>query len=154
MAAALIAARALPETVSGQAPTPSTYIGPLTGVTSGLDDRHFDPVVFARDLYAEAPRRLRFQARTRPEAEVWQRELQAKTTELLGGFPATRPPLRPQVIESRSFPAYRRDKVVFDSRPGVSVLAYVLTPSSGPKPVPAMICVPGHGRGVDDIVGI
>jgi dienelactone hydrolase len=36
----------------------------------------------------------------------------------------------------------------------VSVLAYVLTPSRGQTPAPAMICVPGHGRGVDDIVGI
>ncbi len=155
MAAALVAGGTLPATVSGQTPTvPSTYIGPLTGVASGLDDRRFDPVAFARDLYANAPRRLRFRASTRPEAEAWQRELHAKTTELVGGFPAERSPLRPQIIETRSFPAYRREKVVFDSRAGVSVLAYVLTPSSGPTPAPAMICVPGHGRGVDDIVGI
>jgi dienelactone hydrolase len=155
MAAALVAARTLPATVSGQTSTVSSpYVGPLTGVASGLEDRRFDPVAFARDLYANAPRQLRFQARTRRDAEGWQRELHAKTTELVGGFPAARSPLRPQIIETRSFPAYRREKVVFDSRAGVSVLAYVLTPSSGPTPAPAMICVPGHGRGVDDIVGI
>jgi dienelactone hydrolase len=155
IAAALVAARALPTTVSGQTSTPSSsYIGPLTGVASGLDDRRFDPVAFARDLYADAPRRLRFQARTRRDAEAWQRELRAKLTDLVGGFPAARPPLRPHLIETRSFPAYRREKIVFDSRTGVSVLAYVLTPSPGPTPAPAVICVPGHGRGVDDIVGI
>ena len=155
MAAALIAAQTLPATASGQTPTPaSQYKGPLTAVTSGIDDRRFDPVAFARDLYADAPRRLRFQARTRPDAEAWQRELHVKLTELVGGFPAVRSPLRPKVIETRSFPAYRREKVVFDSRPGVSVLAYVLTPSRGPAKAPAMICIPGHGRGVDDIVGI
>jgi dienelactone hydrolase len=71
----------------------------------------------------------------------------------VGGFPAERRPLRPVVIETRSFPGYRREKVVFDSRPGVSVLAYVLLPEGRRKP-PVMICVPGHGRGVDDIVGI
>jgi dienelactone hydrolase len=155
MAAGLIAVRTLPATAKGQTPTLSSpYVGPLTGVGSGLDGRRFDPVAFAHDLYAEAPRRLRFQARTRLDAEAWQRELSVKLTELLGRFPAARSPLRPQIIETRSFPAYRREKVVFDSRPGVSVLAYVLTPSRGKPPLPAMICVPGHGRGVDDIVGI
>src|SRR5205823_7224805 len=49
---------------------------------------------------------------------------------------------------------YRREKVVFDTRPGVSVLAYILLPEKAPTPAPTMICVPGHGRGVDDIVGI
>jgi dienelactone hydrolase len=111
-------------------------------------------VAFARDLYAAAPRRLRFQARTRAEADAWQRELGAKLTELIGGFPVDRSPLRPQIIDVRSFPGYRREKIVFDSRAGVSVLAYVLTPSRAPARAPAMICVPGHGRGVDDIVGI
>jgi len=155
MAAALVAARTLPVTAGGQPPAPSSpYVGPLTGVAGGLEDRRFDPVGFARDLYAAAPRRLRFQARTRAEAEAWQRELHAKITELVGGFPAERAPLRPRTIETRSFAAYRREKIVFDSRPGVSVLAYVLTPSRAAAPAPAMICVPGHGRGVDDIVGI
>src|SRR4029434_3402089 len=62
--------------------------------------------------------------------------------------------LRPAVIETRSFPAYRREKFVFDSRPGVSVLAYLLLPPQARTPAPVMICVPGHGRGVDDVVGI
>ena len=54
----------------------------------------------------------------------------------------------------REFPAYRREKFVFESRPGVVVLGYLLTPHKRAKPDPDVICVPGHGRGVDDIVGI
>lgn len=154
LAAALVAAPALPA-ADTQAPLPtSAYTGPLTGDERGLEGRRFDPVAFSRDLYAAAPRQLRFQARTRPEAEQWQRELGAKIAELVGGFPTERPPLRPHTIETRTFPAYRREKVVFDSRAGVSVLAYVLTPTRATPPSPVMICVPGHGRGVDDIVGI
>lgn len=137
-----------------QSATPSGYIGPLTGVENGIDDRHFDPVAFTRDLYEEAPRRLRFQASTRADADAWQRTLRAKLTELLGGFPAQRTALRPVTLETRVFPGYRREKIVFDSRPGVSVLAYVLIPDSVKTPAPAMICIPGHGRGVDDLVGI
>jgi dienelactone hydrolase len=152
LAAGVTAARALP--AGAQAPAQASYIGPLTGVTTGIEGRTFDPVVFGRELIAAAPRRLRFQARTRGEAEAWQQTLRAKLTELLGGFPSERTPLRPTVLETRSFPGYRREKIVFDARPGVSVLAYVLLPVSARTPAPTMICVPGHGRGVDDVVGI
>ncbi|MGH9160526.1 MAG: alpha/beta hydrolase family protein [Vicinamibacteraceae bacterium] len=140
--------------LDAQTPAPSDYIGPLTGVTKGIDDRRFDPVAYTRDLYAAAPRRLRFQARTRGEAEKWQNALRAKLTELVGGLPTERPPLRPVTLETRTFPGYGREKIVFDSRPGVSVLAYLLLPEKARSPAAVMICVPGHGRGVDDIVGI
>src|SRR5262245_23880295 len=134
--------------------TSNTYIGPLTGVSDGLQDRRFDPVAYTRDLYAAAPRQLRFRARAQREAAAWQKTLRAKLTELVGGFPATRVPLRPVTLETREFSGYRREKIVFDSQPGVSVLAYLLLPDTARQPAAVMICVPGHGRGVDDIVGI
>jgi hypothetical protein len=107
--AALPAMRALP--LGAQAPERSGYIGPLTGITKGLDDRGFDPVAFTRDLYAAAPRRLRFQARTRGQAEEWQQQLRAKLTDLIGAFPSQRQPLRPVTLETRAFPGYRREKI-------------------------------------------
>src|SRR5262245_61130683 len=102
LAAGIAAARAVG--VDGQTPPAATspYIGPLTGVTSGLEDRQFDPVAYTHDLYAAAPRRLRFQARTRPQAEEWQNALRSKVGELIGGFPAERSPLRPITLETRS----------------------------------------------------
>jgi dienelactone hydrolase len=136
------------------APPASSYVGPLTGVTTALDDRGFDPVVYVRDLYAAAPRRLRFDARGPADAQRWQESLRSKLTELIGGFPSSRIPVRPVTLETRAFPGYSREKIVFDSRPGVSVLAYLLMPEKARRPAPVMICVPGHGRGVDDIVGI
>jgi len=154
MLAALPAMRAMPLEAEAQAPEPSGYIGPLTGITKGLEDRRFDPVAFTRDLYAAAPQRLRFQARTRAEAETWQKNLRAKLTDLIGGFPSQRQPLRPMTLETRTFPGYRREKIVFNSRPGVSVLAYLLLPAKATAPAATVVCVPGHGRGVDDIVGI
>jgi len=153
LAAGLAVARApLPQ--QAQTPASASYIGPLTGIEKGLGDRRFDPVLFTRDLYAAAPQRLRFQARTRVDGEAWQHALRTKLIELLGGFPSERTVLRPVTLETRSFPKYRREKIVFDSRSGVSVLAYVLVPAAARTPVATMICVPGHGRGVDDIVGI
>jgi dienelactone hydrolase len=152
LAAGLTAARVLP--LSAQAPAGTSYTGPLTGVEKGIEGRRFDPVAYTRDLYAAAPRRLGFQARTRSQAEAWQKQLRAKVTELVGGFPAARTPLAPVTLETRAFPGYRREKIVFDASPGVSVLAYLLLPDKAKTPAPTMICIPGHGRGVDDIVGI
>ena len=152
LAGTIAAAHAVP--LEAQTPAPTDYVGPLTGVTQRLEDRRFDPVAYTRDLYAAAPRRLRFGARTRREAGEWQTALRSKLTELVGGFPAERQPLRPITLETRTFPGYTREKIVFDSRPGVSVLAYLLLPTKARRPAPAMICVPGHGRGVDDIVAI
>jgi dienelactone hydrolase len=156
LSAAAAAAHAVPLNAQAQTPSPvqTTYIGPLTGVDKGIDDKRFDPVAYTHERYAAAPRRLRFQARTRSEAQQWQQTLRTKVTELIGGFPSQRDPLRTTTLETRTFPGYTREKIVFDSRPGVSVLAYVLIPTGASRPTPVMVCVPGHGRGVDDIVGI
>jgi dienelactone hydrolase len=140
--------------LDAQTSTPPPYIGPLTGVTADLHDRGFDPVAYTRDLYAGAARQLRFRAADRSAAEAWQKTLRAKLTELVGGFPATRAPLRAITLETRAFRGYTREKIVFDSQPGVSVLAYLLMPEKVRRPAGVMICIPGHGRGVDDIVGI
>ena len=151
---AQVAAGFVAAPAAGQQVAVSAYIGPLTGVDKSLEGRRFDPVAYTLDLYAAAPRRMRFQARSGGEAQRWQKKLRTKLTELIGGFPAERQPLRPLTLETRVFPGYRREKVVFDTRLGVSVLAYILLPDKAKKPAPTMICVPGHGRGVDDIVGV
>jgi len=130
------------------------YTGALDGLDNKVDASAFDPVLYTRKLYEKAPLEMTFRATTRKQAEVWQKRLRAKLTELLGGFPASRPPLAAETLEVRDFPGYRREKFVFTSRPGLAVLGYVLTPKSAKPPYATMVCVPGHGRGVDDIVGI
>jgi dienelactone hydrolase len=122
-------------------------------VEDKTDTPELDPVRWTLDRYRSAPLRLTFGATTRAEAEAWQQQLRAKLTELLGGFPE-RTPLEPETLEIREFSAYRREKFIFHSRPGVVVIAYLLTPRSAKRPYPAVVAVPGHGRGVDDIVGI
>lgn len=130
------------------------YGGPLEGFTDKVDMSAFDPVLYTLKMHDEAPLRLTFRADNRKQAEAWQKKLRAKITELIGGFPAQRAPLQPQTLEVHDFPVYRREKFVFQSRPGLYVLGYLLTPREPATPHAAMICIPGHGRGVDDIVGI
>lgn len=129
------------------------YTGALDNVNEQVDRTEFDPVHWTLERYKSAPLRLTFRANTKAEAEAWQVELRAKLTSLLGGFP-DRKPLRFQTVEVRNFPGYRREKFVFESRPGMGVLGYLLTPAGKKAPHATVVCVPGHGRGVDDIVGI
>jgi len=130
------------------------YRSALDGLGAKVDVPSFDPIAYTLKLHDEAPLAMTFRATSRREAEAWQKKLRVKVDELMGGFPKTKTPLAAQTVEVREFPAYRREKFVFQSRPGVGVLGYLLTPKAGKTPHPAVICIPGHGRGVDDIVGI
>ena len=115
-----------------------------------------DTLAFTHQLYAETPRQLAFQATTMAEAETWQHELRAKLTELVGGFPQEKCDLQPEVLESRAFADYTRETVQFKSRPHSVIFGYFLSPKNlnSSTPTPTILCLAGHGRGVDDIVGI
>jgi dienelactone hydrolase len=129
------------------------YAGALDGFESKIDPAEFDPVLWSRKRWESAPTRMRFASNSRAQAEAWQKKLRAKVSELIGPLPDRTGAPKAEILETREFPAYTREKFVFESRPGVAVLAYLLRPKSD-RPLPEMICVPGHGRGVDDIVGI
>ena len=140
--------------VSPFAQSQQKYTGALEGLEGKVNLLDFDTVAYSRERYRSAPLRLTFRADTRKQAEAWQKKLRAKLTELLGGFPSARTPLDPRTLEVREFPKYRLEKFVIRTRPGAAVLGYLLTPAATQPPHTAMICLPGHGRGVDDIVGI
>lgn len=130
----------------------TTYGGPLEGFT--LTDRKFDTLDFSREMYDSTPRSLEFKARSPEEASEWQKVLRAKIMELVGGLTNQRCPLNAYTLERKEFPEYTREKVVFQSRPNMTVFGYFIVPAKYKVPGPVMICLPGHGRGVDDIVGI
>ncbi len=134
------------------ASTLATNPAPLAAEPAPTDS-HLDPVGWTKDRYQSAPLRLTFKATTRADAEQWQHELRSKVTELLGGFPA-RTPLSTKTIYIREYPTYRRERIQFYSRPGVAVMADLLTPKGQKTPLATVIAIPGHGRGLDDIVGL
>ncbi len=153
--AATLAASMTRRALAGQQAGAPNYQGPLTGQEEKVRGRRLDSLDFTREEYDQlAARRLRFRARTRAEALAWQKQLRAKLVELLGGLPASKCPLAPEVLESRALPGYRRERLVFQSRPNLSVFAYLLAPEGAPKPRPAIICLPGHGRGCDPVAGV
>jgi len=129
-----------------------TYGGALEG--ANVDAKTFDPVAWTMQRHDSAPLKLTFKATSRKQTEAWQKQLRAKVVELIGGLPATGGPLKAQTLDVREFATYKREKFVFESRPGVGVLGYLIVPANAKRPMATVVCIPGHGRGVDDIVGI
>jgi dienelactone hydrolase len=130
------------------------YGGPLDGLESKVRAGDFDPVAWTMARHAKAPLSMTYAGGSKSAVEAWQKKLRGKVAELVGGFPKAKTPLEPQTLEVRDFPGYRREKFVITTQPGMALLGYLLTPASGAGPHATMICVPGHGRGVDDVVGI
>ena len=94
-------------------------------------------------------------ALTPDERAAWQGEFRRAFGDALGGLDTwERPPLEPVVEETRQLDGYRRETVTFTTRPGLRAFGYLLLPDDCPPHSPAVLCLPGHGRGVDSIVGI
>ncbi|MFN0102689.1 MAG: alpha/beta hydrolase family protein [Bryobacteraceae bacterium] len=146
-AAALSAAAAAPA-------AETAYTGALDGFESKVSMPAFDPVGWTMERHSRAPLALTYKPGNKRATEAWQKKLRAKVQELVGGFPKDKTPLQPVTLEVRDFPTYRREKFVIQTQPGMAQLGYLLTPLNAKGPLATMICVPGHGRGVDDIVGI
>ncbi len=118
----------------------AVYTGALDGYEDKVDLNSFDPVAWSLKRYESAPLRMTFRAKSRKEAMAWQKGLRAKLIELLGGFPKAAAAPRGVTLEVREFPTYRREKFVFESRPGLTLLGYLLTPKN------ASASLPGHDR--------
>ncbi|HKQ05175.1 MAG TPA: alpha/beta hydrolase family protein [Blastocatellia bacterium] len=130
----------------------SRYRGPLAD--ADLQGRQLDSLQFCLSSYERVTPSMSFAAKDGPAARRWQKQTRKKLVELLGGFPAERVALRPSILERKEFAGYTREKIIFQSRDNLAVFGYLLLPKDRPKQLPAIICLPGHGRGCDDIVGI
>jgi dienelactone hydrolase len=119
-----------------------------------LADRQLDSREFCLTEYDAITPAHTFSARDAASARRWQQRVRARLVDRLGGFPATRVPLRAEVLETQDMGAYTREKVVFQTRERLSAVGYLLLPKERPRPLPAILALPGHGRGLADVVGI
>jgi dienelactone hydrolase len=119
-----------------------------------LAARRLDSKEFCLSEYDAIRPSMPFNATNAASARRWQTRARQKVTERLGGFPATRAPLAAEVLETKDFGSYTREKIVFDTRGNLSTIGYLLLPKGAPRPLPAVVCFSGHGRGLIDIVGI
>jgi dienelactone hydrolase len=130
----------------------SPYRGPLADAE--VNNRQLDSLQFSLSSYENIKPSMSFAATNQAAARLWQKRARRKLSDLLGGFPSARSALQVRILEKRKFDGYTREKIIFQSRDNLSVFGYLLLPEKVSAPVPAIVCLPGHGRGCDDIVGI
>ncbi|MEW6128025.1 MAG: alpha/beta hydrolase family protein [Acidobacteriota bacterium] len=128
------------------------YQSPLKDFS--IDAAQFDSLLFTQAMYAEQKPAMTFEAKDERAARLWQKRVRRKIAELVGGFPPSRVALQAKILETKDFKDYTREKIIFQSREQLAVFGYLLLPKNRPQPLPVVICLPGHGRGCDDIVGI
>jgi len=131
-----------------------TYGGPWEKFAGQYQPAEFDSLAISLERWKASPRALRFQAKTKTEAAAWQKKLRKRVETCLGGLPVTHGDLRTRSFEVQDLGTYTREALAFESRDGSFVFAYLLKPKNVRPPLPVVICLPGHGRGVDDIAGI
>lgn len=97
---------------------------------------------------------MSFNAKTKAQCKAWQRKFKQAILRELRPLP-DKAPLRPKVLMARQMPAYRAEKVIFDSDAFSSVPAWVLAPNTATpeNPAPGVLCLHGHGIGKDALVG-
>jgi len=109
---------------------------------------------YVEQRLSEARAALAWRAADAREAARWRRRACAVLRRMIGLPPGPARVARLDRSEERSFAGYRRWTVRFESRPGCEVFGYCLLPGGAGEPSPGVLCLPGHGRGVDSIVGI
>jgi dienelactone hydrolase len=147
MASVLAGTGRLVQTPFGELPADLAAPDP-TSLEERLDSR-----LFCLAEYDELTPALTFAAADAAAAGAWQRKARQRVLERVGGLPATRVPLRAEVLDTRDLGGYTREKVVFQSRERLAAVGYLLLPKDRPRPLPAIVALPGHGRGVADILG-
>ncbi len=118
------------------------------------DQGLLDPRAYTRQWIEGTRPEMAWQSGSAAAMRAWQKRLRARLRRLLGGLPDDHTPPRSKVTRTQALDGYRRETVRFESRPGLEVLGYFLVPDDCPPRQPAVLCLPGHGRGVDSIVGI
>jgi dienelactone hydrolase len=116
--------------------------------------RELDSLQYSLARYGAMAPALAFRAGSAEKIESWRTQARAKLWALIGAPPSGRVPLAAVFEERREFKGYSRTPVTFETRPGLSAFGYLLKPDPLQAPAPAVLCLPGHGRGVDEIVGI
>lgn len=113
-----------------------------------------DPQTYAHLRIDTAKQSMAWKPGSTEEMHRWQDRLRAKLRRLCGGLDEPHRHISARITDVRELPQYRRESVQFESRPGLDLFGYFLTPRDCPPHRPAVLCLPGHGTGVDSLVGI
>lgn len=114
----------------------------------------WDPDEYFNGLMKNVRPVLGFRAGNREEWMVWRDELRERFVKMLGGYPVMELDLRVTKLEEVDCGDYIRERIEFETYPGLRMPVYVLTPKQSSKKRPAVVACHGHGYGSKDIVGL
>jgi dienelactone hydrolase len=114
-------------------------------------DDGLDTLVYSLKRYHHNTPRMAFPA---GDAATWQEKARAQLIERIALPLGNRVPLEPKYGEPVRRTGHTRTPVTFATRDDLSAFGYLLIPDGLKAPVPVVICLPGHGRGAEDLVGI
>lgn len=97
---------------------------------------------------------LGFPGGSAAEIHAWEERARAQLCQLIGGQDAEAVPLDPAFDAPVVRPGYTRRAVRFATRPGLQAFGYLLVPETRQDRAPAVLCLPGHGRGAAELVGL
>jgi len=105
-----------------------------------------------KELYRTHSRTRAFRGNTREELISWQEETRARLLELLGGRCETIPDPRLQRKRIEDRDGLVIERLLYQTRPGLWAPAFLVRPEEIVTPLPAVLCPPGHGEGMNQVV--
>ena len=109
-----------------------------------------DPVSPLDRALADRTQSHRFDATTPDEAAAWRRSLRPVVERLLSLDRIAPCPLNARTVRTEDCGSYIVEHLLYDSEPSVTIPAALLVPKELSTPAAAMLCPPGHGRGLSD----
>ena len=113
----------------------------------------FDPTRWKNAQLAAKPR-FAFEAQNKADARRWQAQLRRRVKARLGGFPNQKTNLRARVLRRSEQSEYSQEEIALQSRDSLEVFGYFLLPKNTSGPLPTLLCLHGHGMGVNPLVGL
>lgn len=104
-------------------------------------------------VYESHQRAWRFTGESAAAFAQWQAEVRPKFIALLAGPEET--PRVPRLLErtlEEETASYRRERLLYETLPDLYVPAILITPKNVPSPAPTVLCPPGHGQGMSQVL--
>ena len=107
---------------------------------------------YLKKLYDETSRQMCFRGETPAEFRAWETAARAKVIELLSINDLLTATPSMHILDETDHGGYKVQKIAYQTLPELWVPAYLLTPTDASPPFPTILCPPGHGSGINQVM--
>jgi len=107
---------------------------------------------YIKILYKHKSRRMKFRGNTKEELIIWQKRARTCLVEILGGKPEiiSELNLKRKVVEETA--NFSIERLLYQTKKDLWATAYLVLPQGVTLPAPAVLCPPGHGYGMNQVL--